>query len=196
MRWLSADDEIYKAVKDCFLSLSLSFSFAQHRQPWYYGWGFNLPRGQTLLDKWNQIPDSTDILLTHCPPLGKSLSLSLTHTGKKLGREFFFLGFVFIETHTLALRVWQMEWLQQAGKACSTEMLFAVRQIPLHTIKHTQTHYVYGKGFFFHKDSCILKPPSPWAFGAWDKGVIPRRCVCGVWVFMHANQFQFQCMHL
>uniref|UniRef100_A0A8C2IZL2 Metallophosphoesterase domain containing 1 n=1 Tax=Cyprinus carpio TaxID=7962 RepID=A0A8C2IZL2_CYPCA len=39
-------------------------------QPWYYGWGFNLPRGQALLDKWNQIPDSTDILLTHCPPLG------------------------------------------------------------------------------------------------------------------------------
>ncbi|KAG7270673.1 hypothetical protein CRUP_030400 [Coryphaenoides rupestris] len=39
-------------------------------QPWYYGWGFNLPRGQALLDKWNQIPDSTDILVTHCPPLG------------------------------------------------------------------------------------------------------------------------------
>ncbi|KAI1882060.1 hypothetical protein AGOR_G00246800 [Albula goreensis] len=39
-------------------------------QPWYYGWGFNLPRGQALLDKWNQIPDTTDILVTHCPPLG------------------------------------------------------------------------------------------------------------------------------
>ncbi|KAG7455912.1 hypothetical protein MATL_G00246130 [Megalops atlanticus] len=39
-------------------------------QPWYYGWGFNLPRGQALLDKWNQIPDTTDILITHCPPLG------------------------------------------------------------------------------------------------------------------------------
>ncbi|TDG96937.1 hypothetical protein EPR50_G00234440 [Perca flavescens] len=38
--------------------------------PWYYGWGFNLPRGQALLDKWNQIPDNTDILVTHCPPLG------------------------------------------------------------------------------------------------------------------------------
>lgn len=41
------------------------------RQPWYYGWGFNLPRGQALLDKWNQIPDNTDILVTHCPPLGE-----------------------------------------------------------------------------------------------------------------------------
>ncbi|MED6235487.1 hypothetical protein ATANTOWER_027460 [Ataeniobius toweri] len=44
-------------------------------QPWYYGWGFNLPRGQALLDKWNQIPDSTDILVTHCPPLARLRSL-------------------------------------------------------------------------------------------------------------------------
>ncbi|XP_010788446.1 metallophosphoesterase domain-containing protein 1-like [Notothenia coriiceps] len=43
---------------------------ATGKQPWYYGWGFNLPRGQALLDKWNQIPDNTDILVTHCPPLG------------------------------------------------------------------------------------------------------------------------------
>eukprot|EP00064_Thunnus_orientalis_P017754 superscaffoldBa00003860_g17840 len=42
----------------------------EEEQPWYYGWGFNLPRGQALLDKWNQIPDNTDILVTHCPPLG------------------------------------------------------------------------------------------------------------------------------
>lgn len=47
----------------------LTVSFC--RQPWYYGWGFNLPRGQALLDKWNQIPDNTDILVTHCPPLGE-----------------------------------------------------------------------------------------------------------------------------
>ncbi|XP_039618122.1 EF-hand calcium-binding domain-containing protein 6-like [Polypterus senegalus] len=39
-------------------------------QPWYNGWGFNLPRGQALLDKWNLIPDGTDVLITHGPPLG------------------------------------------------------------------------------------------------------------------------------
>ncbi|KAI4897107.1 hypothetical protein NFI96_001357 [Prochilodus magdalenae] len=38
--------------------------------PWFNGWGFNLPRGQSLLDKWNQIPEDTDILMTHGPPLG------------------------------------------------------------------------------------------------------------------------------
>lgn len=39
-------------------------------QPEFCGWGFNLDRGQLLLDKWNLIPDDTDILITHGPPLG------------------------------------------------------------------------------------------------------------------------------
>ncbi|KAL2094011.1 hypothetical protein ACEWY4_011323 [Coilia grayii] len=38
--------------------------------PWFCDWGFNLPRGQALLDKWNQIPEGIDILMTHGPPLG------------------------------------------------------------------------------------------------------------------------------
>ncbi|ELK37550.1 Metallophosphoesterase MPPED2 [Myotis davidii] len=38
--------------------------------PWFNGWGFNLPRGQSLLDKWNLIPEGIDILMTHGPPLG------------------------------------------------------------------------------------------------------------------------------
>lgn len=40
------------------------------RQPVYGGWAFNVPRGQSCLDKWNQIPDEVDILVTHSPPLG------------------------------------------------------------------------------------------------------------------------------
>lgn len=47
------------------------------RQPWFYGWGFNLPRGQALLEKWNLIPEGVDILITHGPPLGKSCGLRL-----------------------------------------------------------------------------------------------------------------------
>ncbi|XP_039718948.1 metallophosphoesterase domain-containing protein 1 [Pteropus medius] len=39
-------------------------------QPWFYGWGFNLPRGQALLEKWNLIPEGVDVLITHGPPLG------------------------------------------------------------------------------------------------------------------------------
>ena len=40
-------------------------------QPEFYNWAFNLPRmGEELLEKWNQIPEDTDILITHGPPNG------------------------------------------------------------------------------------------------------------------------------
>ena len=40
------------------------------RQPEHGGLAFNLPRGQAILEKWNQIPEDVDILVTHGPPLG------------------------------------------------------------------------------------------------------------------------------
>nr|XP_008504867.1 PREDICTED: metallophosphoesterase domain-containing protein 1-like [Equus przewalskii] len=49
---------------------SLNHLLFPDRQPWFYGWGFNLPRGQALLEKWNLIPEGVDILITHGPPLG------------------------------------------------------------------------------------------------------------------------------
>ncbi len=39
-------------------------------QPEFGGWAFNLPRGRACLDKWDLIPDATDVLITHTPPLG------------------------------------------------------------------------------------------------------------------------------
>lgn len=39
-------------------------------QPEFYKWAFNLPRGQALKDKWSLIPDDTQILITHSPPMG------------------------------------------------------------------------------------------------------------------------------
>jgi len=39
-------------------------------QPWFYDWAFNLQRGQELKEKWAMIPDDTDILITHGPPMG------------------------------------------------------------------------------------------------------------------------------
>lgn len=40
-------------------------------QPEYGGWAFNLPRhGVELEKKWGNIPDDTDILITHGPPFG------------------------------------------------------------------------------------------------------------------------------
>lgn len=39
-------------------------------QPWYFDWAFNGPRGGSLRDKWDRIPDGVDVLVTHGPPLG------------------------------------------------------------------------------------------------------------------------------
>jgi len=39
-------------------------------QPWFWDWAFNLHRGPPIRAKWELIPDDTDVLITHGPPLG------------------------------------------------------------------------------------------------------------------------------
>ena len=39
-------------------------------QPEFGNWAFNLPRGEELKKKWDQIPECTDVLITHGPPYG------------------------------------------------------------------------------------------------------------------------------
>ena len=40
-------------------------------QPFFYNWAFNLPRnGIELEEKWSNIPQDVDILITHCPSFG------------------------------------------------------------------------------------------------------------------------------
>jgi len=54
-------------------SMTECFGLKIYGSPWqpvYGGWAFNIPRGQHCLDKWNQIPNDIDILVTHSPPLG------------------------------------------------------------------------------------------------------------------------------
>jgi Icc-related predicted phosphoesterase len=38
-------------------------------QPEFCNWSFNLPRGETLKNKWDLIPDDTQVLITHGPPM-------------------------------------------------------------------------------------------------------------------------------
>ncbi len=41
-------------------------------QPEFYNWAFNLPRmGRELEQKWANIPNDTDILITHGPPMSR-----------------------------------------------------------------------------------------------------------------------------
>jgi len=37
-------------------------------QPWFFDWAFNLPRGPEIREKWDLMPDDTDVLITHGPP--------------------------------------------------------------------------------------------------------------------------------
>ncbi|CAN8023152.1 unnamed protein product [Ixodes persulcatus] len=39
-------------------------------QPRFYNWAFNESRGQPLLSIWDRIPEDTDVLVTHTPPVG------------------------------------------------------------------------------------------------------------------------------
>lgn len=41
-------------------------------QPEFFDWGFNLPRGEPCLQRWRDIPDDVDVLITHGPSLGYS----------------------------------------------------------------------------------------------------------------------------
>ncbi len=53
-------------------------------QPWFYDWAFNLRRGAALREKWEMIPNDTDILVTHGPPMG---TLDRTASGENAGCE-------------------------------------------------------------------------------------------------------------
>jgi hypothetical protein len=52
----------------------LKSGLSVYGSPWtpkYYNWAFNLPRGKALRSVWSRIPASTDVLITHGPPLGR-----------------------------------------------------------------------------------------------------------------------------
>jgi Icc-related predicted phosphoesterase len=53
-------------------------------QPEFHSWAFNLPRGESLRQKWAQIPNNTDILITHCPPFS---ILDKVNTDEHVGCE-------------------------------------------------------------------------------------------------------------
>jgi hypothetical protein len=50
--------------------------------PWFYDWAFNIERGQECKSKWDMIPDDTDVLITHGPPLGYG---DLCQSGQRAG---------------------------------------------------------------------------------------------------------------
>ncbi|KAJ6639939.1 Metallophosphoesterase domain-containing protein 1 [Pseudolycoriella hygida] len=51
-------------------------------QPEFGNWAFNLTRGEQCLEKWNKIPEKTDVLITHGPPIGHG---DLCRSGQRAG---------------------------------------------------------------------------------------------------------------
>lgn len=39
-------------------------------QPWFMNWAFNVHRGAPIKKYWDMIPENTDVLITHGPPMG------------------------------------------------------------------------------------------------------------------------------
>lgn len=44
--------------------------FGSPYQPEFCDWAFNMPRGPKLAKLWSQIPNDTEVLITHSPPYG------------------------------------------------------------------------------------------------------------------------------
>lgn len=58
-------------LQDSGIKIGRTLFYGTPWQPEFYNWAFNLPRyGEGLSKKWENIPDETDILITHCPPFG------------------------------------------------------------------------------------------------------------------------------
>lgn len=50
--------------------------------PWFFNWAFNRHRGQPIKAHWDQIPNDTDVLITHGPVFR---TLDTTTTGEHVG---------------------------------------------------------------------------------------------------------------
>ena len=55
-------------LMDSSITIEGKIFYGSPWQPEFCNWSFNLPRGQKLAEKWAQIPDNTDVLITHGPP--------------------------------------------------------------------------------------------------------------------------------
>jgi len=53
-------------------------------QPRFMNWAFNLERGEPMAEVWAKVPDQTQVLITHSPPMG---ILDKTRHGDHVGCE-------------------------------------------------------------------------------------------------------------
>jgi Icc-related predicted phosphoesterase len=56
---------------ECVILNGIEF-YGSPWQPWFHNWAFNLQRGSDIARKWELIPDSTNVLITHGPAAGNT----------------------------------------------------------------------------------------------------------------------------
>jgi len=57
-------------LEDSFVIIEGKKIYGSPWTPFFFNWAFNLKRGKEIKEKWDLIPDDTDILITHGPPFG------------------------------------------------------------------------------------------------------------------------------
>ena len=82
-RALCEERDIVLLVDESYRSHGLWF-YGSPWQPAFCDWAFNLKRGPELQAKWAMIPEDTDVLITHGPPMGV---LDETPMGYSVGCE-------------------------------------------------------------------------------------------------------------
>jgi Icc-related predicted phosphoesterase len=68
INWLSKLPTNVHYLEDSEVTLEGIKFYGTPWQPEFHNWGFNLPRGEKLAEKWALIPNDTDVLITHGPP--------------------------------------------------------------------------------------------------------------------------------
>ena len=60
--------EVCTYLEDSSITIDGIKFYGSPWQPEFHAWAFNLPRGKALKEKWDMIPEDTDVLITHGPP--------------------------------------------------------------------------------------------------------------------------------
>jgi len=88
LNWLYDDciDARFNYLQDSSVTLEIDDRkikvYGSPWQPWFHDWAFNVQRGPKLEAIWSQIPEDTDLLITHGPPQG---ILDLCDHGEQVG---------------------------------------------------------------------------------------------------------------
>lgn len=67
---LTNDDPKIFYLQDDMVTINGVNIYGSPWQPWFHDWAFNVERGERIAQKWEKIPNKTDILITHGPPHG------------------------------------------------------------------------------------------------------------------------------